>query len=43
MIRKTQKNAVRRPRAAVLTLVDLATVNGGDPPPTKIRDTLVGD
>jgi len=42
MIKKKQKN-VRMPRAAVLTPIDIAHVAGGDPPPTKIKDTLVGD
>jgi len=43
MIKKAQKNGARKPQVAVLAQVDLPHVAGGDPPPTKIKDTLVGD
>jgi len=43
MIKKTQNHAPRKPRGAVLTKAGLTVVAGGDPPPTKIKDTLVGD
>ena len=43
MIKKVQKNVVRKPRAAVLAQTDLARVAGGNPPGSKIKETLVGD
>jgi hypothetical protein len=42
MIKKA-KNAARKPQVAVLAPVDLPRVTGGDPPATRIRETLVGD
>jgi len=42
MIKKKQKNAPPKPRA-VVTQADLVIVTGGDPPPSKIKETLVGD
>jgi len=42
MIKKA-KNAVRKPRVLVLAHADLVGVAGGDPPATKIKETLVGD
>jgi len=42
MIKKKQKNAAQKPRAAVLTPVDIARVVGGDGDGTKIRETLTG-
>ena len=43
MIKNAKKNAARRPQIAMLVQADLARVAGGDPPPTKIKETLVGD
>jgi len=42
MIKKKQKNTARDPQMAELTPGRLASVAGGDPPPTKIKETLVG-
>jgi len=43
MIKKKQKNTPRESRAALLAQDDLTRVSGGDPPMTRIRETLVGD
>jgi len=43
MIKKKQTKEATRPQLVVLTPMNLPLVAGGDPPPTKIRDALVGD
>jgi len=43
MIKKVLKNVVRKPPVAVAAQTDLARVAGGDPPGSKIKETLVGD